>query len=134
LIAGTYTPFLLVNLKNVTGITLFIIVWSIALLGIVAKIFFLNKFKKLSLTVYLVMGWIIVFAIKPLINSTNITGLIFIILGGLFYSVGVYFYTRKDKEFYHAIWHVFVLLGTIMHFFAILYGSLLPNFIYPLSE
>ncbi|MCL2289922.1 MAG: hemolysin III family protein [Bacteroidetes bacterium] len=126
LIAGTYTPFLLINLKGSIGIILFVIVWSIALLGITAKIFFLNKFKKLSLAVYLVMGWIIVFAIKPLIVAISITGLIFIALGGIFYSGGVYFYVRKDKEFYHSIWHIFVLLGTIMHFFAVLYGSLLP--------
>jgi hemolysin III len=127
LIAGTYTPFLLINLKGVIGVTLFIIVWSIALFGIIAKVFFLNKFKKISLAVYLVMGWLIIFAIKPLIHSISTTGLVFIALGGLFYSGGVYFYTRKDKEFYHGIWHIFVLLGTIMHFFAILYGSLLIN-------
>jgi hemolysin III len=71
------------------------------------------------------MGWIIVFAIKPLIETTSITGLIFLVLGGLFYSGGTYFYTKKSKEFYHSVWHIFVLLGTIMHFFAVLYGSLL---------
>jgi len=122
LIAGTYTPFLLINLRGTTGTTLFIIVWSMALLGIIAKVFFINKFKKLSLVVYLVMGWLIVFAMKPLINSISTTGLVFLVLGGLFYSGGVYFYIRKNKEFYHGIWHVFVLLGTIMHFFAVLYG------------
>jgi len=128
LIAGTYTPFLLINLQGALGATLFIIVWSIALMGIIAKVFFLNKFKKISLAVYLFMGWIIIFAVKPLIHSINMTGLVFIILGGLFYSGGVYFYVRKDKEFYHGIWHIFVLLGTIMHFFAVLYGSLIIPF------
>lgn len=126
LIAGTYTPFLLINLKGATGIILLIIMWSMAFLGITAKVFFLNKFKKISLAVYLMMGWLIVFVVKPVINTTSITGLIFIVLGALFYSGGVYFYTRKDKEFYHAIWHIFVLLGTIMLFFAVLYGVLLP--------
>ncbi|MDR0331927.1 MAG: hemolysin III family protein [Dysgonamonadaceae bacterium] len=126
LIAGTYTPFLLINLKGNIGTILFVVVWSMALLGITAKLFFLDKFKKLSLSVYLIMGWIIVFAIKPLINTTSITGLIFLLLGGLFYSGGVFFYVRKDKEFYHGIWHIFVLLGTVMHFFAVLYGCLLP--------
>lgn len=125
LIAGTYTPFLLINLKGATGTTLFIIVWSMAFLGITAKIFFLNKFKKISVVAYLVMGWLIVFAVKPLIHTTNITGLIFLVLGGLFYSGGVYFYIRKDKEFYHGIWHIFVLLGTVTHFFAVLYGAIL---------
>jgi hemolysin III len=124
LIAGTYTPFLLNNLQGTIGLTLFITVWSMALAGIAAKIFFLHKFRKMSLAVYLAMGWIVVFAIKPLIQSTNATGLIFIALGGFFYSCGVYFYARKDKEFYHGIWHIFVLLGTVMHFFAVLYGSL----------
>jgi hemolysin III len=126
LIAGTYTPFLLINLKGATGITLFITVWSMALLGITAKLFFANKFKKLSVAFYLVMGWLIVFAVKPLIDATSITGLVFLALGGLFYSGGVYFYVRKDKEFYHSVWHIFVVLGTVMHFFAVLYGSLLP--------
>jgi hemolysin III len=126
LIAGTYTPFLLINLKGAIGITLFIIVWTMALSGIIAEIFFLNNYKKISLTAYLVMGWLIVFALKPLIDSTGITGLILIASGGLFYSFGVYFYVRKDKEFYHAVWHIFVLLGTITHFFAVLFGSLLP--------
>jgi hemolysin III len=126
LIAGTYTPFLLININGVTGITLFIIVWSMALLGIAAKIFLINKIKKISLLVYLVMGWLIVFAIKPFIEATNLSGIIFIVLGGLFYSGGVYFYIRKDKEFYHGIWHIFVLLGTVAHFFAVLYGSILP--------
>jgi len=126
LIAGTYTPFLLINIKGTTGITLFIIVWSMALLGITAKIFFLNRFKKISLAVYLIMGWLIVFAVKPLFDSMNITGLILLVSGGLFYSFGVYFYIRKDKEFYHAVWHIFVLMGTVTHFFAVLYGSLFP--------
>jgi hemolysin III len=126
LIAGTYTPFLLINLKGTTGTTLFIVMWSMAVGGIISKIFFIDRFKKLSVAVYLIMGWLIVFAIKPLIGAMSITGLIFIALGGLFYSGGVYFYVRKDKEFYHGIWHIFVLLGTVTHFFAVLYGSLLP--------
>jgi len=126
LIAGTYTPFLLINIKGTIGITLFVIVWSMALLGIIAKMFFLSKFKKISLVVYLVMSWLVVFAIKPLLGSMCMTGLILIALGGLFYSGGVYFYIRKDKEFYHGIWHIFVLLGTIAHLFAVLYGSILP--------
>ena len=125
LIAGTYTPFLLINLKGATGTTLFIIVWSMAFLGITAKIFFLNKFKKISVVTYLVMGWLIVFAVKPLIHTINTAGLIFLALGGLFYSGGVYFYVHKEKKFYHGIWHIFVLMGTITHFFAVLYGSII---------
>jgi len=124
LIAGTYTPFLLINLAGTTGTIMMIVMWSMAFFGIIAKLFFYNKFKKLSLAVYLIMGWMMVFAIRPLIENTNLTGLIFLLLGGLFYSGGTYFYAKK-KEFYHSIWHIFVLLGTIMHFFAVLYGSIL---------
>jgi len=126
LIAGTYTPFLLINLQGLIGTIMLIILWSMALGGTIAKVFFFNKFKKVSLAVYLVMGWIVVFAIKPLIETTNVTGLIFLVLGGLFYSGGTYFYAKKNKEFSHAIWHVFVLLGTIAHFFAVLFGCLFP--------
>lgn len=126
LIAGTYTPFLLINIKGTTGWVMFCVIWSMALLGITAKIFFADRIKKISVAVYLVMGWLIVFAVKPLINTVPGTGLIFLAIGGLLYSVGVYFYIRKDKEFYHGIWHIFVLLATIMHFFAVLYGCVLP--------
>ena len=126
LIAGTYTPFLLVNLAGPVGTAMFVIIWAMALLGITAKIFFIQKFKKISVAVYLVMGWLVVFAIKPMIEKINPTGLIFLAAGGLFYSCGVYFYIRKDKEFYHGIWHIFVLIATVLHFFAVLYGVVLP--------
>jgi len=126
LIAGTYTPLLLINLQGTTGTTLLLITWSMALVGIIAKVFFFNRFKKISLAVYLIMGWLIVFAIRPLVETTSTAGLIFLLAGGLFYSGGTYFYSRKNKEFSHAIWHIFVLLGTIMHFLAVLYGAVLP--------
>ncbi|MDR1124272.1 MAG: hemolysin III family protein [Elusimicrobiota bacterium] len=126
LIAGTYTPFLLINMRGVTGWAMFCVVWAMAVLGIAAKIFFMGRGKKLSVAVYIIMGWLVVFAIKPFINTVNLTGLVFLLAGGLFYSGGVYFYVRKDKEFYHGIWHIFVLLGTVSHFFAVLYGCVLP--------
>jgi hemolysin III len=126
LIAGTYTPFLLINLKGRIGLTMFIIIWAIALLGITAKVFFANKIKRVSLYVYVGMGWLIIFAIKPFIQNMSLAGLIFLALGGVWYTTGVYFYIRKDKEYYHGVWHVFVLLGTIMHFFAVLYGCVAP--------
>jgi len=127
LIAGTYTPFLLVNLAGPVGTAMFIIVWTMALLGITAKIFFIQKFKKISVAVYLVMGWMIIFAIKPMIENINPTGLTFMAAGGLLYSCGVYFYIRKDKEFYHGIWHIFVLIATLLHFFAVLYGVVMSG-------
>ena len=126
LIAGTYTPFLLVNVKGTVGMAMFIIIWSMALLGIVGKMFLIGKVKKLSVIVYLVMGWLAIFAVKDLIKNVSLTGLIFLGLGGLFYTAGVYFYVRKDKEFYHGIWHIFVLAGTMLHFFAVLFGCVLP--------
>ena len=126
LIAGTYTPFLLVNVRGTMGTAMFIIIWLMAILGIVGKFFLIGKVKKLSLIIYLVMGWLAVFAVKDLINTVSLTGLIFLALGGLFYTAGCYFYVRKDKEFYHGIWHIFVLLGTILHFFAVLFGCVLP--------
>lgn len=126
LIAGTYTPFLLVSLRGWIGWTMFAVVWSMVAGGIVLKSFCTGKYKKLSVTLYLVMGWLVIFTIKPLLAVLPVTGLVFLILGGLFYSGGVYFYIRKDKEFYHGIWHLFVLVATIMHFFAVLYSCVLP--------
>lgn len=122
LIAGTYTPFLLVNIQGATGLTMMIVIWTMALAGVIGKIFFLGKLKKISVAVYVIMGWVIVFALKPMIELVPLRGLIFLLIGGLFYSGGVYFYIRKDKEYYHGVWHVFVLLGTIFHFFAVLYS------------
>ena len=126
LIAGSYTPFLLVNLRGRVGWTMFGIVWAMAAAGTVLKVFFTGRYKKLSVSVYLVMGWMVVFTAKPLFNALPVTGLVFLALGGLFYSGGVYFYMRKDKEFFHGIWHLFVLAATIMHFFAVLYSCVLP--------
>jgi len=126
LIAGTYTPFVLVSLRGWIGWTMFGIVWGMAVCGMVLKSFFTGRFKVLSVTLYLIMGWMIILTLKPLYEAIPISGLVFLILGGAFYSGGVYFYLRKDKEFYHGIWHVFVLVATIMHFFSVLYSCVLP--------
>ncbi|MGB2578780.1 hemolysin III [Elusimicrobium simillimum] len=125
LIAGTYTPFLLVNLRGTAGWVMFGIVWALAFGGTIMKLFLTGKYKKLSVAIYLGMGWIALFAIKPFIQNIPTVGLVFIVIGGLLYSGGVYFYVRKDKAFFHGIWHLFVLAGTIMHFFAVLFGSVL---------
>ncbi|ACC97901.1 Channel protein, hemolysin III family [Elusimicrobium minutum Pei191] len=125
LIAGTYTPFLLINLRGVFGWVMFGIVWALALGGTIMKLFFTGRFKILSLAIYLGMGWIAIFAIKPFIQNVPSLGMIFIVIGGLLYSGGVYFYIRKDKAFYHGIWHLFVLAGTMVHFFAVLFGCVL---------
>jgi len=125
LIAGTYTPFLLVNVRGVFGWRMFGIIWALALAGTVKDMFIVGKYKKLSTAIYLGMGWISVFCIKFFIEKIPVKGLAFIALGGIFYSGGCYFYIRKDKAFYHGVWHLFTLAGTIMHFFAVLFGTVL---------
>lgn len=119
LIAGTYTPITLIVLKGKLGLSFFITVWILAFIGIVFKLFFSKKFKIISTIMYLLMGWLIIFAIKPLINSLNSISAIFLITGGLIYSLGTIFYLWKKLKFNHAIWHFFVLGGSICHFFAI---------------
>ena len=127
LIAGSYTPFLLTTLRGPTGWTIFGIVWGLALLGTVLKLITSGNGVKLwSILLYLSMGWLIVFASRALFASLNKAGLTFLILGGVFYTLGVLFYIQKSKKYTHAIWHSFVLAGTIMHFFAVLFGCVLP--------
>jgi hemolysin III len=120
LIAGTYTPFLLVTLRGALGWTLFGVIWFLALLGVLFKLFFIHRFKIVSTIAYVLMGWIIILAIKPLMAALPAGGLIFLVAGGLAYSLGVIFYAWKKLPFNHAIWHLFVLAGSICHFFAVL--------------
>lgn len=126
LIAGTYTPFLLVNMRGPLGWTLFVIIWALAFLGTCLKIKSgmtkTSGVKFWSIALYLSMGWLIAFAIKPMIEAIPTKGLVFLLLGGVFYTVGIFFYVWKSKPYTHAIWHFFVLLGTVMHFFAVLYS------------
>ena len=126
LIAGTYTPFLLVNLRGPVGWTIFGIIWGLALIGTILKLCTQGSGTKVwSIALYLIMGWMIVFASKQMVAEIPTIGLIFLTLGGLFYTGGVFFYVWKSKQYTHAIWHFFVLAGTIMHFFAILYSCVL---------
>ena len=126
LIAGTYTPFLLINLRGPLGWTIFGIIWGLALLGTVLKLVTSGSGTKIwSIGLYLIMGWMIVLASKTLYYHISTAGLVFLILGGLFYTFGIIFYVWKSKKYTHAIWHLFVLVGTIMHFFSILYGCVL---------
>ena len=121
LIAGTYTPFLLVTLRGFLGWTMFGVIWFMAIIGVLFKIFFVHRFKIISTVAYLLMGWIIIFLIKPLINSLPSGGIILLVAGGLAYSLGVIFYAWKKLPFNHAIWHLFVLAGSICHFCAIIF-------------
>ena len=128
LIAGSYTPFMLVNLRGALGWTVFGIIWGLAILGTVLKLTTSGSGTKLwSLGLYLIMGWLVVFTLKPLTAALPHLGLVFLVLGGLFYTGGVLFYVRKSKQYTHAVWHLFVLLGTIMHFFAVLYSCVLVS-------
>ena len=121
LIAGTYTPFMLVNLRGVWGWTLFAVVWSLALLGVLFQVSLLRRWQGISLSLYIGMGWVVVIAIKPMLDSVATGGLILLLSGGLAYTSGVIFYLWKSLRYHHAIWHGFVLLGSILHFFAVLF-------------
>ncbi|WP_415398526.1 PAQR family membrane homeostasis protein TrhA [Sulfurimonas sp. CS5] len=121
LIAGSYTPITLVSLSGVWGYSLATAVWTTALFGIYMKFVYPNRFEKLSLFLYLIMGWSIVIAIKPLGEVMESGGIYLLIAGGLSYTLGVFFYVNDHKNFYHAIWHLFVLGGSIFHFFMTLF-------------
>ena len=126
LIAGTYTPFMLVNMRGAMGWTIFGIIWGLTLMGTFLKIYASDSGTKLwSIGLYLLMGWLIFIASKTLVANLPILALIFLILGGVFYTLGIIFYIWKSRKYTHAIWHGFVLGGTIMHFFAVLYGTVL---------
>ncbi|MCF8367290.1 MAG: hemolysin III family protein [Bacteroidales bacterium] len=116
LIAGSYTPFTLVTLYGWVGWTIFGITWGAALTGIVLRIFFIGRYKLLSVIMYLVMGWIIVFAIKPLIENMPAAGLGWLLAGGISYTVGAVLYSLKGIKFNHAIFHFLVLAGSVCHF------------------
>jgi hemolysin III len=120
LIAGTYTPFLLVTLRGAWGWSLFGVSWGVALLGVVQAALFLDRLKFFSLVAYLLLGWLIVIAFKPLLAALPAGGIFFLVLGGAFYTGGVVFYVIKRIPFNHAIWHLFVLAGSVSHFLAML--------------
>lgn len=125
LIAGTYTPFTLVTLNGAVGWTIFGITWVMALSGIVLKLFFTGRYELVSTLMYLFMGWIIVFVISPLIDKLPSGGLLWLVAGGIAYTVGAVLYGIKKIKFNHAIFHVFVLIGAFCHFVAV-YFYVLP--------
>ncbi|RRD40424.1 hemolysin III family protein [Leptotrichia sp. OH3620_COT-345] len=119
LIAATYTPFLVLVVKSKTGIMILWAQWIICILGILFKSFFTGKMKMFSTLLYLFMGWMIVFAFKELKDNINSVSLMFLISGGILYSLGTIFYTWKICKFNHMIWHIFVIFGSVSHFFAV---------------
>jgi hemolysin III len=121
LIAGTYTPFLLVTIRGVVGWSMFALVWSLTVIGVLFKIFFVHRFKIISTIAYILMGWLVIFAIKPLFLALPGGGLILLICGGLAYTLGTIFYAWEKLPFNHAIWHLFVLTGSVCHFCAVMF-------------
>lgn len=121
LIAGTYTPIALLGLKGAWGWSIFWSIWGMAALGFVFKFSPLRKSEKLSLILYAAMGWLIIIAIKPLITNLSSDALLYMGLGGLFYTIGIYFYANEKIPYNHAIWHLFVLAGSAFHYFGILF-------------
>jgi len=120
LIAGTYTVFTLGPLRGPWGWSLFGVVWGLGLAGVVFKVMFAGRFRMLSVGIYLGMGWLVLIAIVPLIKALPTGGIAWLVAGGLAYSLGVIFYVMKRTRFTHSIWHVFVLVGSICHFTAVL--------------
>lgn len=115
LIAGTYTPFLLVGLKGAWGWSLFGVIWGLAMAGIAFKLFFTGKFKKLSTFMYIGMGWLVVIAVGPLVKRLQPVSLWWLFAGGVAYTAGTIFYLNRKLRYAHAIWHGFVVLGTVSH-------------------
>lgn len=120
LIAGTYTPFLLVGIRGALGWTLLIIIWGLAVLGVGFKVLFVNRFQKLSVLAYVLMGWLSIIGLSELIASIPTGGLIWLAIGGAVYTIGVIFYALKQIPYTHTIWHLFVIGGSVCHYFAIL--------------
>ncbi len=126
LIAGTYTPFTLVGLRGPWGWGLFTAIWALALAGVVFKLFFTGRFKLLSTAIYIAMGWLIVVAIKPLLGALDGWTLGWLIAGGLSYTLGTVFYHRPALRYSHAIWHLFVVGGSVCHYIAVM-AQVLPR-------
>lgn len=119
LIAGTYTPFTLLGLRDSWGWTLFAIIWVLAVLGVVFKLFFTGRFPRLSTMMYIAMGWLIVIAFGPMVEELSTATIVWLLAGGAAYTLGTLFYHRESLPYAHAIWHLFVLAGSSFHFVAV---------------
>jgi len=129
LIAGTYTPFLLVNLRGGWGWSwvLLAVIWGMAMAGILFKLWFVEHFPILSTAFYILMGWLALFAIKPMFQFIPARGLLWLLAGGILYCIGVVFYACRKIPFHHAIWHSFVVAGSVCHYIAILFAVILTR-------
>ncbi len=119
LIAGTYTPFTIIALQGSLGWAIFFTIWILALAGITYKVFWINHSEIFPVILYVVMGWMIIIAINPMMEALSRFTLILLISGGLFYTVGIFFYALQKMKYSHTIWHLFVMAGSICHFFTI---------------
>lgn len=126
LIAGTYTPFALLSLQGKTGWSIFALSWSMAAIGISLKLFYTGRYDKLSTAMYVFMGWIIVFAIKPLLASLSGEGMLWLLAGGVSYTLGALFYSISKMPFGHVTFHIFVLIGSACHFITVYFFVLTP--------
>ena len=126
LIAGTYTPFMLVSLNGPWGWSLFSVIWGLALFGIVFQAALQKSLVAISVALYILMGWAVVVAVKPLLAAIPTNGFLLLLFGGLAYTFGTLFYINKQLRFHHAIWHLFVIAGSAFHFFAVFF-YVVPN-------
>ena len=127
LIAGTYTPFTLVGLRGPWGWGLFAAIWTLAVAGVVFKLFFTGRFKRLSTAIYIAMGWLVVVALEPMLDSLDRWTLGWLLAGGIAYTLGTFFYHRESIRYSHAIWHLFVIAGSVCHFVAVSAQVLMPR-------
>jgi hemolysin III len=127
LIAGTYTPFTLIGLRGPWGWSLFAAIWGLAVAGVVFKLFHTGRFKLLSTAIYIAMGWLVIVAIKPLLQSLDDWTLGWLVAGGVFYTLGTVFYHRESVRYSHAIWHMFVIAGSVCHYVAVTAQVLMPR-------
>lgn len=121
LIAGTYTPYTLITLRGSVGWTIFGIIWGMAILGIVLNAIDMEKFSLLSLVCYVVMGWAVVFAVRPLVANLSSLGVSLLVAGGVVYTIGIIFYLMKKVPYMHSLWHLFVLGGSILHLSSVIF-------------
>lgn len=121
LIAGTYTPFALIVLQGWIGWAIFGASWGLALIGVILKLFYTGKYNKISTVAYVLMGWLIIFAIKTLIHNLSFEGLMWLLGGAISYTIGAVFYSTISLKYNHAVFHVFVLIGSFCHFVSIYY-------------
>lgn len=119
LIAGTYTPFTLVSLRGVWGWSLFGIIWGLAIIGVILKLFVMGRLRRLSTLIYIAMGWLVIVAAEPMVRALSLPALILLLLGGITYTAGTFFYHNERIPYAHTIWHLFVLGGSACHFVAV---------------